>query len=252
MSSLPARFRLTSGWDRCGSASTSEAPTGATTIGAGAHESCEDAEAGSAGGPAQDPRRINMASTARRGLALALVLLAPLAAGCGDDSDTDTDSAAEDAATTTTDAEESKEVVVTGVDYRFEGVPGKAAAGTKFSLENKSTKELHELVAIKLPDAEKRPAADLVKLPQAEQEKLAGGPPAAVLLRPPGSGPQIAAVGDGTLTAPGRYLFICSIPTGADPAAYMEAAQKSQGGPPNVPGGPPHLVQGMFAEVTIE
>lgn len=192
-----------------------------------------------------------MVRTARRTLAVGLVAFGLLASACGDDDET-ADSG--DDAQTTTTAEEAapKEVMVTAVDYAFEGIPAKAAAGTKFSLENKSTKELHEFVAIKLLDTEKRPAAELVKLPPAEQEKLGSGPPAAVLLRPPGGGPLIPAVGDGTLSAPGRYLVICAIPTGADPAAYMEAAQKSQGEPPNVPGGPPHLVQGMFGEVTIE
>ncbi len=41
-----------------------------------------------------------------------------------------------------------------------------------------------------------------------------------------------------TLTQPGRYIFVCTIPTGADPAAYREAA-KTPGPPPDVPGGPP-------------
>jgi len=193
-----------------------------------------------------------MARTGRRALALGLVALGLVSSACGDDDDTA--DGGDDAAQTTTTAQEaaSEEIVVTAVDYAFQGLPAKAAAGTKFSLENKSTKELHELVAIKLQDTEKRPAAELVKLPPAEQEKLGSGPPAAVLLRPPGGGPLIPAVGDGTLSAPGRYLVICAIPTGADPAAYLEAAQKSQGEPPNVSGGPPHLVQGMFGEITIE
>jgi hypothetical protein len=62
----------------------------------------------------------------------------------------------------------------------------------------------------------------------------------------------IKAVGDGTLTEKGRYAVICAIPVGADPAAYLAAAQSSQGGPPNVPGGPPHLTQGMFGEITVK
>ena len=195
-----------------------------------------------------------MASTRRRALALALIPFALLLAACGGDDGTDGDEGAtgDDSAETTTTADaSSKDVVVTASDFEFDGVPAKAAAGTKFSLENTSTKELHEFVAIKLPDGEKRPAADLVKLPPAEQEKLASGPPATVILRAPG-GEQIDAVGDGTIAAPGRYLVICSIPTGADPGAYLAAAQASQDGPPDVPGGPPHLVQGMYAELTIE
>ena len=38
---------------------------------------------------------------------------------------------------------------------------------------------------------------------------------AAVLLADPG-GEQIAAIGDGVLSEPGRYLLLCAIPTGVD------------------------------------
>ena len=40
------------------------------------------------------------------------------------------------------------------------------------------------------------------------------------------------------------------IPTGADPAVYLEAAAASDG-PPQVDGGPPHVAHGMFAELTV-
>ena len=78
-----------------------------------------------------------------------------------------------------------------------------------------------------------------------ELEAVFGGPPATVLLAKPG-GPQIDAVGDGTLTEPGRYLVACSIPVGADPDEILEAE-----GPPPA-GGIPHFHKGMYAEVTVE
>jgi len=160
----------------------------------------------------------------------ALAALAVLATACGD-SDTKT---------------------VTAADYRFENLPKSVKAGTTLTLKNSSTKELHEMVLIKLPDTEKRPVAELVKLPEDQQEALSSGPPAAVLLRAPG-GEQINALGDGKLTEKGRYMVICAIPTGADPAAYLKAAQASgDGPPPSVPGGPPHLVQGMYGEITVK
>lgn len=140
---------------------------------------------------------------------------------------------------------------VTAADYSFQNLPKEVDAGTTLKLVNSSTKELHEMVIIKLADTEKRPAADLVKLPQSEQEALSQGPPAAVLLAPPGGGEEIMAVGTGKLTEKGRYLVICAIPTGADPAAYLAASQNSQG-PPSVAGGPPHFVQGMFGEITVK
>ena len=60
-----------------------------------------------------------------------------------------------------------------------------------------------------------------------------------------------AVLGDGTLSEPGRYVILCGIPIGADPQAYLDAATEA-GGPPDVPGGPPHFTAGMFAELIVE
>jgi len=65
----------------------------------------------------------------------------------------------------------------------------------------------------------------------------------------------MAVVGSPTLTEPGRYALICAIPTGADPQAYRDlfaAPPSDNEGPPDIPGGPPHFTQGMFAELTVE
>ena len=71
----------------------------------------------------------------------------------------------------------------------------------------------------------------------------------AVLLTAPG-GEQIAAVGDGTLAEPGRYLIMCAIPTGADAEEYLAAAATSDG-PTQVEGGAPHFAHGMFAALIV-
>lgn len=176
-------------------------------------------------------RMMTSARWAMVGVALAL---APLAAACGDSNDS------------------GGPITVTGKDYEFENLPSRVDSGTVLTLTNDSPRELHELVAVRLPDNEQRSADELVKLPQAEVEALFQGPPAMVLLAPPSGGAQIAAVGDGTLREPGRYLIICSIPTGADPNAYLSAAQNSGGGPPAVAGGPPHFVNGMYSEITVK
>ena len=166
----------------------------------------------------------------RLGRAGAVAALAVLAAACGGGDDTKT---------------------VTAADYSFQNLPKEVDAGTEFKLTNSSTKELHEMVVIRIPDTERRPVADLVKLPEAQQESIFGGAkPAMVLLAPPGRGEMIKAVGDGKLTEKGRYAVICSIPTGADPQAYLNAPPSD--GPPQVAGGPPHLVQGMFGEITVK
>lgn len=182
-------------------------------------------------------------------LALALAL-----AACGDD-DADTTTTTAAPTTTTTAAPATSPVaqplVVTAIDYEFEGLPDVIPAGTTLSLENESTAELHELVAIRLPDDETRSAEELLQLPQ---EEMAAFFPLVetVIVTPPGAPEGFTVEGTATLTEPGRYLFICAIPTGADPDEYMEAAAESEGGPPDVEGGPPHFVHGMYAEIMVE
>ena len=184
-----------------------------------------------------------MRFSTRRLSALALAALMALTVGaCGDD---------DDAADTTTTTEAAATVEVTLVDYGFQGLPAEAEAGTTFTVTNSSTAELHEFMAFKIPESETRSAEEILALPEAEGQAALGGPPAAVLIGPPGGGDQISAVGTGTLSEPGRYLVACFIPTGADPAAYLAAAQASQGEPPQVEGGPPHFTKGMRAELTI-
>jgi hypothetical protein len=180
----------------------------------------------------------------------ALLALAPLllagAAGCTDDS------TADPAASTSTTIHDHQEVEVTAVDFSFEDLPARVAAGTRLSLRNDAPSELHELVAFRLPDEERRTVEELLELPQEQLGAVLGaGPPQTVLLAPPG-GEQIPAVGDGTLREPGRYLVMCSIPTGVDPAEYLAAAAAAGGEQPQVPGGPPHFVHGMAAELVVE
>lgn len=172
-----------------------------------------------------------MRRTAPLGWALAVVALALVAVACG--------------------ADKPGTITVTAKDYEFDGLPGSVASGTVLKLTNASTREVHELVAVKLADDEKRPVDELLKLPEDQQSALFAADPAMVLIAPPGGAPQIAAVGTGELTAKGRYLVLCGVPTGADPNAYLAAAANPSGGPPNIPGGPPHFANGMYAEVEV-
>lgn len=182
-----------------------------------------------------------------------LALAGVVVAACGDDDD-------DTAATTTTtapaddsdsgDGDDGPDTVeVTLVDYAYEDLPSSVDAGTMFTLRNESEGELHEFVAFRLADDETRTIAEIAALPPEELMPLVGEP-AAVLLATPGSSDTIPAVGGGVISEPGRYGVICVIPTGADPAEYLEKAQTSDG-PPDVAGGPPHITQGMFAEFTV-
>lgn len=179
------------------------------------------------------------------GRSLAAIALLGIVAACGDDDD------AAEAPTTTAASDEPAVVEVTAVDYGYEDLPSTIEAGTQLSLTNASANEIHELVAFRLADDETRSIDELVALPPEELLGLVGPEPTMVLLAPP-DGEQIAAVGDGTVSEPGRYGVICVIPTGADPVEYLEAAAESEGGPPQVDGGPPHITQGMFAEFVVE
>lgn len=200
------------------------------------------------------------------GLASATLLFA--ACG-GDDDDADPTSTATAASTTTSTATVTRTatvtatgtatgtaaagetVEVTAVDYEFEDLPESVDAGTQLTLTNASTAELHELVALLIPASETRPVSELVELPEEEIMTIFAGEPAAVLIAPPGED-GMAVVGDGTLTDTGRYAIICSIPTGADPQAFLDAMESGAEEPPEVEGGPPHFVNGMFAELTVE
>ncbi|QYG92333.1 hypothetical protein HC251_07690 [Iamia sp. SCSIO 61187] len=203
-------------------------------------------------------------------LVLGCAVVTVVFAGCGDDEDddaTDAETTTELEASTTTEgppegaaaedagsgpSEEGPVVEVRLVDYSFLDLPERVPAGTRLTITNDSAAELHELVAFRIPDDETRPVEELVTLPEEEIGAIFGeGPPATVLLAPPG-GEQIDAVGDGTLAEPGRYAVVCFIPTGVDPDAYLNAPP-SEEGPPEIPGaGPPHLTHGMHAGMIVE
>jgi hypothetical protein len=172
--------------------------------------------------------------------ALAVILVA-----CGGDAAPTTTN------TTTTEPAPTENVVeVRLVDFAFEGLPGIVPAGTRLTVVNASDSELHELVAFRLADGDQRTAAELATLTPHELE-AALGMPTAVLIAAPG-GPQIAPVGDGVLTAPGRYALFCFIPTGIDPDEYLAAAATSEGPPQFEDAGPPHFVHGMLADLTVD
>ncbi len=190
-----------------------------------------------------DPRRTRTWLSA----ALALTLVA---SGCGDNSDDEPE--AETGAGTTakapgaTGAAGGKTLAVTGTDYAFGGVPATVPAGTVVSFKNESDKEVHELVALRIKDGDTRPLSGILTLPDAERDAAAEF--RGVLFAFPGE-EGMAPAGPVTLAQPGRWVFVCSIPTGADPAAYRNAPQGP--GAPEVPGGPPHAVQGMVTELQV-
>ena len=178
------------------------------------------------------------------GAALALLVLG---GACGSTEDSKAAGTTTKASATPASTGAAKELKITGVDYDYDGVPKKVAAGTVVSFTNASTKEVHEVAVLRVKDGETRPLATLLALPEAEQETAAEFRGIAIAL--PGK-PTVTPRGPVTLDQPGRYILLCNIPTGADPAAYEEAMKKP-GPPPSIPGGPPHFKKGMVAELTV-
>jgi hypothetical protein len=171
----------------------------------------------------------------------ATVALACGLSGCGDDDD--------DAAPA--DVGEEMVIEVELADFEFRGLPDRVPVGTRLTVTNVAPTEMHELVLIRIVDGETRSIDELLALPDEELDGVIEEMPEMVLLAAPG-GPQIDAVGDGVLRNPGRYVAICGIPTGVDPDEFMAAAAASEGGPPQIDGGPPHFVHGMVAELVVE
>lgn len=184
------------------------------------------------------PRPVRLGVTATIVVALA---------ACADQPDEPTTAPEPQPAAATTDGP----VEVGLVDFGFDGLPGAVPAGTRLTVANRAPEELHELVAFRLPDDEDRGVGDLAKL--APTDLVAAlGEPATVLLAVPGGDP-VPAVGDGTLAEPGRYAVMCFIPTGVEPDVYLAAAAETEEGPPEIEdAGPPHVVQGMYAELLVE
>jgi plastocyanin len=202
-----------------------------------------------------------MHTTIGRRVALVAACLVTAASftACGSDDDdaTDTpdgttavtDATDETPATTeAADAPAGDTLVVTAVDYRFEGLPETVPAGTKISLVNEGN-EPHEFVAIRIPDEETRSVEELVQLPEDEIDAVFGaGEPATVILAATGqTDVPGAVVGDGTLNEPGRYAIVCFLPVGSD-----DSILESDGPPPAGEDSMPHAMQGMIAELTVE
>jgi hypothetical protein len=181
---------------------------------------------------------------------LALSLLAAGTAGCGDDGGEDDATAAAEPSTTIASSPAAPAVTITATDYRFDDLPAELEAGSALALRNQSSGEIHELVAMRVADGEDRAAVELVSLPSSDLAALFAGPPAVVIVAPPGED-GFTALGAGTLDEPGRYLVMCFIPIGGDPDDYLEALAANPGQPPSVPGGPPHFTTGMYGEIIV-
>lgn len=192
--------------------------------------------------PAEDQAVSPVAGAAgpptRRRLSAVFLAVLALGSACGDD--------AEDLVATT--------VEVTGSDYAYEGLPTEVGVGSEIVFVNDSPTEVHEFVALRLDDDDDRSADEILALPPEELGPMMAEV-SSVIIAPPAAGDTptegLVVEGSATLDVAGRYLIFCAIPTGADPEEYLAAAAEAEGGPPDVPGGPPHFVEGMAAELIV-
>ncbi len=179
--------------------------------------------------------------------------LAVVAGGVACGSDADTAQPEADATATADGAGEAIEVV--GVDFAFEGVPAETTAGTSFTFTNASDAEVHEMIVMRIDDAETRPLEALLELPDEEVQQLVQ--PVGMQLALPGEDgidPESPATASPpvTVSEPGRYVFLCFLPEGGDPEVYRAAlAGEGDGGPPDAGDGPPHATLGMVTELTV-
>lgn len=120
-------------------------------------------------------------------------------------------------------------LAVTTIDYAFEGLPETIEAGTvAFEVTNTSEAEEHELVIFRKADGEALSFEEILNLGEEEAgDKIVftgagfaplGGPPGSVL----------------ATLEPGSYAAVCFLPVGGAEDA------------------PPHFVQGMLQEFTVE
>ena len=194
---------------------------------------------------------------------LAAILLTIGLAACGDDDDDDTAVGADDTSETTEaegdhdeEMEEEMEgnpcapdapddalppaeeleadatpVTITAKEYEFVGTDALAAGGTFGITFENDGKEIHEFALSRLADDETRPVDEILASgEEPEMTEVAFG------MACPGESTTFNA----EMTEPGRYVAVCFVPVGTTAETTEE------------PSGPPHAMQGMVAEITIE
>ena len=111
------------------------------------------------------------------------------------------------------------------------------------------------MVIVRIPHEVTETLGQLLALPEEELDAKVGDvAPSAVIVALPGETGQ-AVEGTGVIDEPGRYAVLCFIPVGADPEQVrelMEGPPPTGDEEPNFEGGPPHIMEGMYAEIVVE
>jgi hypothetical protein len=122
---------------------------------------------------------------------------------------------------------------VTATEYQFEGIPETIEAGTTLFRFTNEGAELHELAVARIKGDES--LEEILELPEREQESKVQ------LITHGFAAPGQTGVAYAQLSKAGTYGAVCFIPVGATTEEAIETTE-----------GPPHVMEGMFAEFEVE
>ena len=145
------------------------------------------------------------------------------------------------------------DLVITATDYEFQGVPEIVPAGTTIRLVNASASEFHTAYIIRLDEGDERTEDELTAIVPDDLLPHYGpdrGTMQVVIYARPGESQYGMNLGGPRVRTPGRYVILCLVPMGADPAVVED--QVTWGPPWQTDGVLRHAQVGMFAEFTVE
>lgn len=154
-------------------------------------------------------------------------------------------------------AQDDDDVLVTGIEYAFEGIPAELPTGTDLKFTNAGV-EVHELALVRVADGVTESVEELLLDPEAAMEE---GKVVFVPARG-GEAPLFAAPGEDAfgeidLDLPGTYVAACFIPQGlTDPAVFelLGPGSDPEALPEDVQAllaNPPHIALGMVTVFTV-
>jgi plastocyanin len=133
------------------------------------------------------------------------------------------------------------DIVVTAVDFAYEGVPAEVQSGTTMGLTN-SGQEVHEMVVVRKLPTTTQSFEELLALPPDQAQGLVED--AGFAFAEPGqTADQVVTIGE-----PGEYLMVCFIPAGT---TSLPSLDPNASEPPDLGTGAPHFTLGMQQEFTV-
>ena len=133
------------------------------------------------------------------------------------------------------------DIVVTAVDFAYEGVPAEIPSGTTLGLTN-AGQEVHEMIVVRKLPTTTQSFEELLALPPEQTQGLLED--VGFAFAEPGQ----TATDVVTLGEPGEYLMVCFIPAGT---TSLPSLDPNASEPPDLGTGAPHFTLGMQQEFTV-